>query len=1087
MSRAPRDAGQREIAATEFTRNLVVSAGAGTGKTSLLVERILIAVGSGRVRLDQIAAVTFTEKAAGELRHRLAAGLASLRGPMAAPPAPDEPGEAVRARRHLDSRPGFDPAVLSARADDALARLDAAAVSTIHGFCAELLRSYPVEAAIPPGFRVEPGPVEEQLRDEVWAAFAAEELGPAASRPAIWERALSILTMSQLARLGKDLSRGAFSSSLLSTRPGAMIDRLRDRAAAVARDIRSASLVTGVGEAARDWFRRAGRVCEALETGGPDAARGILRMDDALAKETVNLKTVGVPPGDRRRLARIVRDAKALLRNLPNLDDAAADAVLEAVLPYAHRTRREFARAGFVDFDTLLVGARDLLRDHPLVCDALKRRFRMLLLDEFQDTDPVQYEIVMWLAEALGEHAANAWRTRLEPGRLFIVGDAKQSIYRFRGADYAAYRRAIDHVVEQGGQEVSLTSNFRSVPETLEPINALFAAPPRGCWEESPYLSRYEPVAAEKESCRRAAVEIWTTPSSGDDAESRRRAEGDALASEIAAIVRSGALRYQDVMVLFRSMTNIGIYLRPLREAGIPFVVSGGREFAERSEIVHAIALLRAINDPDDPIARLAVLRSPVGGVPDDEIERFAARSGAWGPEAASDPASCPRVAAALARLAELRARVLCLPVDLRIRAIVEQSGLLALSALGFDGPQRVANLEKLAWDGAAFARDGRLSFEETIDALESRPRGEDEGDSPLSDEATDSVRLMTIHKAKGLEAPLVIVADTAAGQAGGNDPDYDYASVARIEESEAIAVRTPGVVSSVEVLRTLDDHRHEEAENVRLLYVALTRAADRLVLLAGSGPGSGWSEALAAWGFDSKELQADGATFDGGRVLHRLIEKDAVRGGAAAAVPAGRPGAVAAYEAALARASAAAWTFRAPSLEDERSEDAEPARDGSIAPALARAVGVVVHRRLERFDGDTAALVAGLEASAADPAERNGVGAAEVAAEARAVLAAFAASPLAARLTGLDVLGREVPMLFREDDARAWSGTIDLIYREPGGTIVVADYKTDAALDLALDRHREQLRIYVEAVRRAVPGASVRGELWMVRHGEIL
>ncbi len=1042
--RPPRDHAVRERAASDFTTNLVVSAGAGTGKTTLLVERVLTAIGAGWAPLPAIAAITFTDKAAGELRHRLASGLGEL-GELARGIAPHGESSAAKSAftRLIDTLGEKRPAI-DARAADAAAMLDRATVTTIHGFCAELLRAHPLASGLPPGFAADRGVLSRRLAQEEWTPFIEEELGRNGRRGPLWGRVLDRFTMTEVEAIARSLACGAIPDAALRQELPAF-----DLATAVGGDalhladaIHAAiERTAGLTVAPRGWLAEAERALRALAGEGTVAARRVIEASARIGGAMPSVRTKKVSLHEAEAIEALEERARPLLQGLALLDERADADLLEALLPFARRLRQRQLRTGLVDFDALLVRSRDLLRDVLPVRDSLKRRFGMILVDEFQDTDPIQYEIVFYLAERDGDHASDAYATRLAPGRLFIVGDAKQSIYRFRGADYTAYRNAVGHVVSQGGAELALTSNFRSTPGVLGPLNALFAGPSSTVWRASPYQPRYEPIEAERESGAAPAVEVWTASVAPDAlAAERRRAEGLALAAEITAIAGAGrALRYDDVLVLFRGFSELAPYLRALREAEVPFVVSGGRRFFERTEIVQAMAVLRAVADPLDQVALLAYLRSPAGGVPDTEL---AAR-------AAGGEAICPTLDAAEARLAALRADAARLPVDAAVRHVLAASGLVALSGLAFEAAQRVANLEKLALAASDASRDGRRALLATIDAIEDGLDTEEEGDSPLADAELDAVRVMSIHRAKGLEARVVILADTAGGRSSRGESRFT-ARMTRSASGEFVRLSGPAFQNGVAIASSLDASRHEAAEDVRLLYVALTRARDRLIVFRGGSRRTRWVDALSAWG---------------GEVAHRVVAATRPRARPPAPPPEGAPGAVARYEAAAAIVSAAASPFRSPSRFDDAGGAAFETIDGALPPSIARAVGRWVHARL-----------AGLGVTAPADALR----------EAEAMLRAFDESPLAARLAALDVVGREVPVLLREGDAH-WRGVIDLIYRDDDGAIVVADFKTDAADDGAVLRHRGQLGVYVRAVRRAMPEARVRAELWMLRSGRVL
>ncbi len=1042
--RPPKDHAARHRAASDFDTSFVVSAGAGTGKTTLLIERILTAIGTGTARLPELAAITFTDKASGELRHRLGLGLGEL-GSLAGGVRRDaRPSAARRVYDRMIAEGRIDPAAFGARAAEAEAALDRASVTTIHGLCSEILRAHPLECGLPPGFVADKGVAGRRLASEEWTRFVEDELGPSGLRADLWERVLAKLRLREVEKIARALAGGAISDAALR----AGLPRFDLRAAVGNEALRLAGLLRsavegteGLTPAPREWLLEAEAALRSFAKGGAAIAKALIKSSSRIPDEMPEVRTKNVSPSDASALERLEARVRPYLRGVCALDERAEADLVEALRPFALRLRERQVRAGVIDFDGLLVRTRDLLRDAPAVRASLKRRFKMILVDEFQDIDPIQYEIVLFLAEREDESASDAYVTRLAPGRLFIVGDAKQSIYRFRGADFGAYRRAVDHVLRQGGVRLSLTSNFRSTPEVLGPVNALFAEPGSPIWRESEYLSAYEPIDAERDGGNPLAVEIWTTGVDPDaPAWERRRAEGLALAAELSKIAGPGReWRYEDVLVLFRGFSDLAPYLRALRDAGVPFVVSGARSFFGRTEIVQAMAVLRAVCDPADEVARLAYLRSPAGGVPDTEL--FAAAS--------NRRAAAPALTSAIDRLAALRAAIAPLPVDAAVRRVLQASGLMLLSGLAFEGAQRVANLEKFAAAASELARDGRRTLSETLAALEEGFDADDEGDSPLADADRDAVRVMSIHRAKGLEAPFVVLADTAGGR-GPRRKARVVTAMARFGSAEFLRLDGPAFRSAAAIAASLDDAQHEAAEDVRLLYVALTRARDRLVVFGGGSRRTAWVDAIAAWGGVARRSVAAG---------------DPERTTGASHSP-GAPAAVALYETAVAAVVARADPpFASPSEGDRPDEGIALATGGTLTPSLARETGRIVHARL-----------AGLGTVAGGAAFQ----------EAERVLSEFAGSPLAPLWAGLDVLGREIPVLLSEPGAR-WRGAIDLLYRDADGAVVVADFKIDASDDGAIERHRDQLRVYADAVRRAVPGARVRAELWMLRSGRVL
>ncbi len=1099
MSALP-DLDARRAATTVFDRNIVVLAGAGTGKTSLLVERVLNLVGSGRCELEKLAAITFTEKAAAELRFRIAEGLEQLRAAASGERQADPEQPSGRSFAWLDGDSRTDRELLATRALAALQQLDRAHLLTIHAFCAELLRLYPVEGRVDPDFRVDTGEHAELLCREEWERFVERELGPDGDRHAVWNRVLHSLGVGDLFGAAKILSDWRFPLEVLDPdrvegRTALLAEPAAERAALID-DLRSRA--TGITDRQDLWLTTVRRCLSAI-TDGDDEALTAMLDDPAVLRELEH--SAGWKPGkdldgvSPEEFKAVLRTVKQFSQRLRILNDGCFHGVVETLAPFVRSFREEFTRRGFVSFDGLLALARDLLRDHPDVRQRLKQRYDSLLVDEFQDTDPLQYEIVLLLGEIPARCSDDPWRVELQPGRLFVVGDPKQSIYRFRGADYDAFRRAVETIGDQGALMLTLQTNFRSVSGVVEAVNKLFSDDSTACWVAGETQPEYEPISAVRpDETDGPAVEIWTVD--GDRThrlDRRRRVEGQLIAMEVERL-RSTGVKYKDIQILFRTFASIPTYLRPLRERNIPFVVDGGKDFIKRPEIKQSLAVLRTLAQPSDETALLAFLRSPAGGVSDTELARWAAEGLRWdwrhepgGPD--NDP--CPRITECFALLRELNETTRHLPPDAAVRTIVERFQLLPLAAAAFEGAQRVANLNKLVAAASNLTRDGHLSLEDLVDEIEEGGLAELEAASPLSDDDTDAVRITSIHKMKGLESPWVLLPDLARQRWSFSSSGLDFAVLRDRDGSVHLAAKNGSESSNAAWIRHHLEHlQHEESEETRVLYVALTRTRNRLVLISSPGEKKDnktrWYGALAGWGYLPDDVPADEAMLAGGAVRHRLLQPTAVTTAQRPEPPPRELAAVAAYDEAIRRLhDLSVPPFRAPSAAGHEVESVPFATPGATRE-IAKATGLVVHAALEIWDGEDLAELDRVAAELArTESDRLGIDSTELRENVADLLAGFRDSELGSLFGELDIVARELPLLLRDDSAR-WRGSIDLVYRDDD-TYVVADYKTDRTSDEAelRERYAGQLAVYARAVQTALGLVEPpRAELWLLRHG---
>ena len=1120
------DAADRRRAATEFGRNLVVVAGAGTGKTALLVERALNLVAGEGIPIREMAAITFTEKAAAELRERLAAGLEELHALAAGGARAETAGratEAARAFAWLVDEAGVEAGLVAERALAALLDLDAASVSTLHAFCSEILRRFPREAGVDPAFRVDEGPIFRSLYEEEWDRFLQDEMGPGARRAAVWRRALGIPgALDAMHALGPALASfrlpwdparepaypAGGARELVAEETAPVIDRIAGIVRRASGMNRNMEILLDLSTGYMNAFAQGGAAAM-------DSVQGAWTLREYLAKKNVS-PGKGLQGCSPEEVKETAREARRLVLALSRVSEETIAAIVEAAAPLARRARERLLASGYVSFDGLLRLARDLLARHPDIRRELGARHRAILVDEFQDTDPLQYQILFFLAEEDGGRSSDPYEARIAPGRLFIVGDPKQSIYRFRGADIVAYRRAVARIAACGGDRLTLSNSFRSPSSILVPLNTLFAGfIGDGTAEEQP---AYEAIvsALEPEEGAGPGIEIWTVTAEGH-VEERRRAEGEAIAAWIAEnLGRRDAtgepLERRGIALLFRALTSVAVYAQALRSAGLEFIVEGGKNFYERPEVGDLIAFLRAASNPNDGAEVLAVLRGPLGGVDDVELAAYAAAGGRldapW--PSGMDGSRFPGVRRTLEFLEAFRSGMRGQAPDEIVRSALRQTPLLVLNASQFEGPQRVANLNKLSARAEDLGRRG-LSLEETLAALEEEfQESREEGESPLADETVDAVRILSVHKAKGLEFPVVIVPDLGRERASGGLPGLEAAWVERRDEGLLALRLKDGTTNTAWIRHARSMRRHEEAEEKRVLYVACTRAKRRLILVNSNETGQApWRDALEALGYSVAERCPSPGPLAGGAVEHRIVTSTAARAVPGPAIlDAPWREAAQAYERAAVSLAATRPPLRSPASASDISQagGSEPleglrraapphrGRWGDLARDTARLAGTAVHAALERWDFKSRGRLRDLARQALDRVmEEESDGAvpaalrAGVIEETGRIVEEILRSPLPARLASRSILGREVPLIFKDERGVTWSGVCDLVYRDERGAVVAADYKTDRLDDepgAAAERYRPQMQIYVEALRRALPGETVRAEILFVRTG---
>ena len=864
------DHAARDRIANDLDATLVVEAAAGTGKTTALVTRMVRLLASGRAALDHVVALTFTEAAAGELKLRLRGAIERARQDEALP---------------ADERQ---------RLTDALPHLEQARIGTIHSFCADLLREHPVEAGIDPLFEVAPEDVAGELFGRAFDRWFEGQLAEpsegvrrvlrwrtrgGSARGTLRAAARSLLEQRDFATPWRHqaFAREAEIDALLAeladlTRwadegdpEDHFVKALRELAAFV-RDVQrreehQARAHDGEEHQARahDGEEHQARDHDGLEAGLRELARnrkpwtwrGFRRAKSAaFPKEQLLAQRDAL----RDRLDAFVTASGA------NLAPLLRDALWEVVTAYEELKER----SGCLDFLDLLVRARDLVRDDAAVRADLQRRFTHLFVDEFQDTDPLQAEILLLLACAEADCAD--WRAaRPVPGKLFLVGDPKQSIYRFRRADVALYESVKQQLLAAGAALVHLTVSFRAVPELHMLVNAAFAPRMRG---ETPSQASYVALESERPShpSQPAIVALPVPQPYGKFGTMVDFRIEESLPDAVAAFVdwlvtKSGwtvtererahervPIAPRHVCVLFRRFRSFDRdmtrpYARALEARGLAHLLVGGGSFHQREEVEALRNALGAIERPDDELLVVATLKGPLFALPDAALLAFREGVGSLHPfrlvpEDAS--ASAREVADALGILRDLHRGRNRRPIADTLSRLLAATRAHAAFAIWPSGEQALANVARLLDLARRAERRATTSFRAFVQQLEDDAEQGEAREAPIFEEGTEGVRIMTVHRAKGLEFPVVILADMTASETPKEAQRHTDPVLGLC--AQRIAGCSPQELLDHAAL----EMERERDEATRLLYVATTRARDLLVVpVLGDGRQEGWLAAL--------------------------------------------------------------------------------------------------------------------------------------------------------------------------------------------------------------------------------------------------
>lgn len=864
--------GNQQQAVTDSARAIAVTAGAGSGKTLSLVGRYLHLLEQG-YPIRSILAITFTEKAAREMRSRIRSALHNSK---------------------FTIQNSIHPSSFILHPSN----IDSARIGTIHSLCAEILRAHPAEAGLDPQFEV----LEEGLASALQAeavesalAWAATDEPTAALFAVFKENELrEILNSLMSRRLNvQSLDTDFTEDTDLKEKEKIRVSPFNPRNPCAAFSLSLNSyLATHLDS--QTWIDSLS-VLQTLHATSPEdklelarqsvlaawteiqKARASQKWDDVLSSLTALRKSIS-SQGQKANWDDIetVREAMKSLRDLYDenlkfiaeksrfsLDEQVA-ASLPAVYRLFDQTLREYQsrkdERQSLDFDDLESLTAKLLAENPEVRAQIQSDLRAVLVDEFQDTNDRQRQIVYALTgfnpsengTRIVKHAEDAELKNIRvnprssasnessPVDLFIVGDSKQSIYRFRQADVTVFRQVQSDIRASGGELIDLDLTFRAHKPLLDSLNSLLA-PILGETDDParPYLVPFAPLRAYRQNPERETIQppfIEFHLGLGDSADEGRASAAQALAQRLRELHETEGFNWGDMALLFRSSTAFPVYESALEAANIPYITVAGRGFYDRPEIRDLLNALAAIADPTDDLALLGFLRSPAFAIPDAEIYRLRYPNNAPIPAKLIDSLHNSEfiiqnyeshssfffhLSSLLEELHSLSSRV---PAANILKKFLDLTNYRAILSSDPNGARLIRNVDKLLADAhrsRLVSLTDFLAYVQTLRDVSFR-----EGEAPADPASSGAVQLMTVHKAKGLEFPLTVLADASYSHRGGS-------AKIQLADSLLLDVRDEDFHPTAWQLMSRREDDLEDAEDRRLLYVAATRAKEKLLISA--------------------------------------------------------------------------------------------------------------------------------------------------------------------------------------------------------------------------------------------------------------
>lgn len=1062
----PQDYKERLAAALPSGKNIIVEAGAGTGKTTLLADRLCYLILGKGIKIDEIVALTFTDKAAAEIKLRLVETMRNILADL------NSPEPKLEVTKNLTEGKYFKKTKeeLIDTIEDSFELIERAQICTIHSFALQILRLYPLQAGFAPQVEMDSGFIANYIFNKNWSVFLEEELSLTSPHRALWEKLLKNFTLEQLKDFALLLQEPyfdycKFESSLeeIQTFFAYKISLVKNLLSSNSQPGKKRKIETQIEEA----INRVENLSKNLAT---LSKQELLKLP--IQEEISFVKPAKAPLGwENEEDLQAVKNFIELANTLTPANLDLLEQTYNLFYTFARKNKQEMIKQNVVSYNQSILFARDLVQNNLSVRTELKKRYKSIMIDEFQDTDLAQGQLLLFLSEAPNSSAKKWQDIVLEQGKLFVVGDPKQSIYRFRGANISAYEKFLELMYKQQSRKCFLTTNFRSSKRIISFVNKWGASAIK---ENSLIQPPYIALEAGREELGEKVEFLQITCEEKQKQDDLRANEANIVASWIKEnvgskkISKDRLLSYKDIKILYSAGTGIKFYTDALERYNIPYNLEASGNFYETQEIIDILNVLKVIYDPCDKLALLGVLRSPLCAMKDEEIISL------WQQKALNifvkDFQGSQTVKELYKLLRDLHIKAGHITLKQLLEEIFYKTDFLILQTLANSSEQALANLNKFAQIVLNNAEQGfslgqMLAYIQTYGKVNA-----EESQSSLIEENFDVVNVMSIHKAKGLQSPFVILVDT--GHKETTEKSLSYKDTL----SGTIGVGLGPLKNLNYFILQEKEILHKKAEKERLLYVALTRAEDKLLICVSKQETNGSMEkSLRASGCYPSDEIAETEIFSTVDFAYRDPQSFISCKGQKISLK-----------------KDLQWGQALNSWQQRKQEFALYQREETLTPSdlplnknmVQRAlnIGSLVHKAINIYF-QTGSFDLSLAMEALDLHDLT------LLEPCKEIIDIFAKGSILKELKNMRFLDSEIPFSMYEKDFLV-NGVIDALFENSKGQIFIVDFKTDKIDSKELEtyslKYAQQLMLYKRAAEKMFKDKEIKTFLAYLRLDKI-